>query len=281
MSVALVGDHKRSSAYRNARGTVVPYGDGTAFTVHRVWLDIEQGFSDRATFTLRIPWVHSTLTNDLGADLSTFALGDAEAGLIYGNGRGEAWQLELKAPSGVEWPHDFTNGTTGFLTGTGTTHLTMTLHERVQRERFAVHATAFGTWRIPGIVGYVVEKDGFGNGWMDAGDSAGGSLKLSAGLGDRVLVHVGGRAEMFQVFMTGTSGESVWTINKEVLPRTGGLWAHTGGGVEFALSEHWGLAYDAEWQAVGTDSRVFGGLGIEAFSPQPGVTHTVALEGRF
>jgi hypothetical protein len=86
---------------------------------------------------------------------------------------------------------------------------------------------------------------------------------------------------MFQVFQTGTSGDSVFRINKEVLPRTGGLWVFAGGGVDVDLSRHWAVGYDLSWQAMGTDSRVFGGLGLEAFSPQPGITHTVSVEGRW
>jgi len=281
MSVELGADDKHSTAYRNARGQVVDYADGTEFVYHRLWLDIEQGFSDRVTFSLMVPWVHTTLKNDLGAELATLAMGDAVAGFTYGNLRGEAVSLHLKTPSGVEWPSGFTNSTTGFLTGTGTTDLTLTLHEHVVRGRWAAHAQAFGTWRIPGIVGYVVEKDGFGNGWMDAGDSVGGELALKRALGQRVVVHADGRAEMFQVFQTGTSGDSVFRINKEVLPRTGGLWVFAGGGVDVDLSRHWAVGYDLSWQAMGTDSRVFGGLGLEAFSPQPGITHTVSVEGRW
>ena len=281
MSVELRLDSKRSTAFRRGGGAVVPYTDGTVFTTSTAWLDISQGFSDRTTFYLQIPWVSSHLRNDLGADIRTTALGDAHAGLIYGLPKGLALQVDLKTPSGVEWPHDYTNGTTGFLTGTGTTHLGLRVHERYALDRVAAHAWAEGVWRIPGIVGYVVEKEGFGNGWMDPGDSLGAGLSGSLALGERALLTLGGEGHAFQMWQMGTSGASVWTINKEPVPHTGGLWAFATGGLSVSLNEHWGASYEARWQALGTDSRVFGGLGLEAFSPQPGVTHALALEGRF
>jgi len=282
MSVELRLDSKRSTAFRNGRGRVVPYGDGTVFRSSRAWLNVSQGFSDRATLYLELPYLRSHLHNDLGADITTIALGDAHAGLVYDLApEGLYAQLDLKTPSGVEWPHDFTNGTTGFLTGTGTTHLTLTLHERMPLGPGVAHAWAEGTWRIPGIVGYVVEKDGFGNGWLDAGDSVGGGATGSLPLGSRALLTLGGQAEFHQASQIGTSGASVWSIDKKALARTGGLWAFATGELLFSVSEHWGLCYDLQWQALGTDSRVFGGLGLEEFSPQPGITHGLALEGRW
>ena len=281
-------DHKDARAYRNAQGDVTEFEDGTRFHYFRTWLKIDQGFSRRAKLYLHLPYVSARLESDRGADVHTMAFGDAHAGFWYQpNPEGNAiWavQLDYKAPSGVEWPSDFIGGPSNirsFLTGTGITNLGAHLHGRVLvGDRLALRAEAGRVIKFPGIVGYVIETEGFGNGWLDPGDETrlGAELELQAH--DKVSLDLGVLRSMRGAYKIGTSGASTTSVNWDLLAPEGSFtWFDLG--ASYTVNRHLELTGNLASQVQGTETMTFQPLGLEEFSPQPGRSWTGAVVVRW
>lgn len=145
LQLGLSADSKSSTGYRDTSGSFVPYQGDTAFRSSTFQLQVDQGFARRISLYARVPMVLSSLTNDHGANASVFALGDIHTGLIVqpwlARSTTLAFRLDLKSPSGLEWPEDYIGGpsdTSSFQTGTGVTNLAPHLHAR---QRFGKLAT--------------------------------------------------------------------------------------------------------------------------------------------
>ena len=287
LQIMLAADSKGSQAARDADGALVPWADGTHWRYSRLWLNIDQGFSRRVRIYAHIPVVHAWLRSPAGADTSTVALGDVHTGLWYQPWLEGAWagalQLDLKAPSGVEWPGDFIGGsanTSGFLTGTGITNLGAHLHLRRSLGSAAALRAQLGYVRkFPAIVGYVIEDGGFGNGWLNAGDEVQAGLEAQAQLGDSLALSGQARYSHRALYRVGVSGQSPTSLELNDIPGSAGDFVDVGLELGFSPSANWELGLGASTQVLGTDTRLFAHLGLEEFSPQPGLC--VELQGAY
>ncbi len=287
LRVGLGADMKVSSASRDDSGALTPHDDAT-WTYSRLWLKLDQGFSQRLSLYCHIPYVYAHLDNAHGADVTTRAFGDIHTGFAY-----QPWidtpnklaiVADLKAPSGVEWPSDFSGGeasTGSFLTGTGITNAGLSLRARRAIGPVAPHLDVGYTFTIPTVVGDVVQTDGWGNGWLDPGDELHASAGLDLQLGDRLLLGAGAVYSRRGVYRVGIAGEGVWKLDLHDIPDSDGWFLDAQGTASFAVSEHLGLRYDLGWQAAGTSTELFDHLGLEEFSPQPGLTHGLTAEVRW
>ena len=100
-------------------------------------------------------------------------------------------RIELKSPSGLEWP----GPEHSLLTGTGSTNLSLHVLEVAHLlPAIRIDIEAGYVAKLPAIVGYVTEVDGYGHGWIDPGDEVqavphascpdDGGLDLTADLGE-------------------------------------------------------------------------------------------------
>lgn len=281
-------DHKRTGYYRDDYGLRQPWDDAS-WRYSRAWLRIDQGFSKHVRLSLNVPFVQARLVNGLGADTSTRALGDVETSVtvqpwLEGPLR-PGFRVMLKSPSGLEWPADLVGGaasTSGFLTGTGTTDLTGEALLRWRAAgRLAVDARLAGTITFPGVVGYVVESDGFANGWLNPGDEVALKLGATGQLTEDVALSGWARGAYRSIFTYGVSGEGVARLDMYYLPGPEGLWVDVGGEAAWNVGDHAAVRAGVAWQAAGGDTRPLGALGLEAWSPQPGLTSSAALEVRW
>lgn len=271
-------DSKTTHGYRDAEGRKLRYDHDVSRTTTRFWLRFDLGFSRRIRMYVHAPWVEARLVNEHGTVLGTRALGDIHSGVVLQPVIGKRWalagQVDVKAPSGVEWPHNFVGGPTGtdgFLTGTGVTNLG--LHGLVRLlpwDGFALKADLAYVLKVPSIVGYVVEKDGFGNGWIDPGDelAAHGSIVHNlvpelALLGDAWVSRRG-------TYRIGVSGPGVFRTDLAKMPDTDGVFVDLGMGASYQPDAQVELRAWFKSQVLGADTRHFAALGLEEFSPQPG-----------
>ncbi len=285
LAIELAADSKTTGAVRDENGARSALDEGTAWHYSRLWLKVDQGFARRFMLYAHIPLVHAWLTNDEGANTSTFALGDIHTGFWlqpWLARRGVlALQVDLKAPSGVEWPSDFiggANNTSGFLTGTGITNLGAILHARQQLgSGLALRGCVGYVHKFPQVVGYVIEDEGFGNGWLSAGDETRVGLEVQLQAADAWAVDLGARYSHRAVYRMGNSGQSASSLVLETIANSTGDFVDTGLGVSFSPNQHFEAGLDLDYQLMGSDTRLFGHLGLEEFSPQPGLT--VTLQG--
>lgn len=286
LALGVGGDTLSTDRVRGKRGVVQDLTGDTRWSYSRLWLTLDQGFSSRLTLRARVPYVMARLHTVEGADITTRAPGDVVVGATFQPWAGEraaaAVDVELKAPSGVEWPSNLDGEVEGFLTGTGVTNLG--LHARARwraHERVAVTGAAGWVFKIPAVVGYVVQTDGYGNGWLDPGDEARGSLDVTAQLIDPLALTLGATASWRGQYRAGVSGDSVWGLDLANLPGGKGMYAWGHAGASWWFGEHWALGYDASLQLAGADNRTWGALGLEEFAPQPGLTHALRGEVRW
>jgi len=280
LQVGLHLDSKASRAFRDGDGDLVDYDQGTVWRYSRLTLHIDQGFSRQLTLYARIPHVHAALRNDRDTAVSTFALGDVHTGVIWQPSSGEkhagALRFDLKAPSGVEWPTDFIGGpgnTEGFLTGTGITNFGVHVLTRVSLHDRAALRLSYGyTHKFSGVVGYVVEADGFGNGWLSPGDEHRLGLDLQGQLTEDLAVSIDGRLSRRGTYRLGVSGPSARAADLTDIPDSAGAFVDTGVAASYVLSPTWELGAEGSLQLMGSDTRTFAHLGLEEFSPQPGLT---------
>ena len=286
VQVTLEARAKWSEGWRDEAGTFQAYGDDTQWFHSQYSLRIEQGFSSHWMPYLDIPYVVSSLR--LSDDtITTASLGDAHTGLVWQPVLDRPWrlglQVDMKAPTGLEWPGDFIGGafnTSSFLTGTGTTNLGVFARGRVGNSLVALDARVGYILKFPGIVGYVVEPDGFGNGWIDPGDALlveGGALLQ---LGDALLVRAEGSYSARGDYRVGTSGESVWSVAWQPLA-DGGRFLDARVEASYEFSPRCGVVIGASKDLLGSDTRSFAHLGLEEFSPQPGLSADLGLVARW
>ena len=289
LEVELASDMKWSTSYWDLPGERVRWDEGTKWTYSRVWLNVTQGFSKRLSLYARIPMVHARLVNPQGADTSTTALGDVHTGVILQpmlHQRGIfALQFDLKAPSGVEWPSDFIGNpanVSSFLTGTGTTNLGVLAHGRYTVQRLVSLTGSIGLiFKLPSVVGYVVESDGFGNGWLDPGDElrfdGAITIQLSEQFAVTTFETISGRG----TYRMGTSGSSVVRVDWIDLASSSGIFVNGGLGLSWEPSRHWEVGVTVADALYGTQTRTFSHLGLEEFSPQPGLTWSSKVAARW
>jgi hypothetical protein len=271
---------RASTAWRDETGQLIPYDDGTRFRHSSVSLEIDQGFSKRISLYARIPLVTNSLINSRGADISTSALGDIHTGLVVQPWLRRtsilAFSADVKAPSGLEWPADMIGGpssTSGFLTGTGVTNLGLFLHFRHRiLERTALTLQAGQVFKFPAIVGYVLEEDGWGLGWLDPGDESLLLGELSAQVLGDLSVSATCRYSYRGVYAMGTKGPGTDAPDLDPLAGSNGAFLDVGGSLSYEPTRHLEFAALASAQILGPDTRLFASLGLEEFSPQPGLT---------
>jgi hypothetical protein len=275
LEVATAVDSKTSQTYRGSDGGLREQPDGMSWTHSRLWLEVRQGFSDRVTLYGRVPWVRSSLRPAGGSEITTLAMGDAHTGLVVqpmvGGPGNFAVSVDLKAPSGVEWPSDSGGpaNTTSFLTGTGVTNLSVLGHTKWAIKGVVSMAADVGYVRkFPGIVGYVVADEGYGNGVINPGDEwvVNGDITAMAGS----MVSLSGQLHFCRMGATSIGINGSDSRQMSQLRHTGGDWVDAGLSVTVEPSGHWGIELSASQDLKGGDTRTFAHLGLEELSPQPG-----------
>lgn len=283
MEAEIAWDRKSTRDFRDEDGDRVRYGRGSTWTYERISLNLRQGFSRRTTLYLKIPWVFARLHNELGTETATRALGDVHGGVLWepwrdglGIGNHLGLRLDLKAPSGVEWPGNFAGGpggTSSFLTGTGTTNLGFHVEYSTHiGGPFGLQAHAGYTFRLPSVVGYVIEVDGFGNGWLDPGDEAVVDVTGIVQLSDELAFLASAWYSHRGLYKIGTSGESPFRTVLYPMENTVGNFADLEFGLSYEPDPQIELGFDVRTNVFGSDTRTFAHLGLEEFSPQPGTT---------
>ena len=279
MELELALDSKRSAAQRGLDGQPEPFAEGAHWSYSRLWLGFSNAFSSRTTLYMRIPFVRASMHPAGGSAVTTTAMGDVHTGIVYQHSSGKplmmAWQLDLKSPSGVEWPGSLSSspmGADSFLTGTGVTNLGLHGHAKARiGENYALRLSAGYIFKFAAIVGYVVEDGGFGNGMLDAGDEAviqwWNGLQLKPGLCLEVQA-AGSRRGAYRI---GAPGEGIFAAKgSEILGP--GIFADAGAAISWEHAENRALRAGVRHQVAGADTRTFATLGLEEFSPQPGTT---------
>ena len=283
MELQVAYDAKSTNSYRNGSGRRVVYGRDTKWTYSRLWLNFRQGFSRRTTLYFQVPFVSARLTNDLGTDTRTRALGDVHLGLLMepateqlGKVAHLALQLDVKTPSGVEWPSDFIGGpgnTGSFLTGTGITNVGSHLHWKLNVAHIvSFHGSVGYVFKLPAVVGYVVDTESFGNGWLDPGDEVLNHLGATIQLTNDLSFTAEGWHSLRGHYRVGTSGQSVFRTELQRIPDSQGNYLDGGVTVSFEPDEIVEVELNLRTNLRGTDTRTFAQLGLEEFSPQPGLT---------
>jgi hypothetical protein len=292
----LTATTRASTEVRGAFGIPVPYDDAL-FRTSTFTIGVETGLSDRTTLYLRAPWVDQHLTNGLGANTRTTALGDAHSGVRFqpwlGRAHALAFELDIKSPSGLEWPANTTGGdahTEGFLTGTGTTNASLATLGRLRAgDAFAFDGRVAYTHKFAGVVGYVVEIGGFGDGWLKPGDEFRGDLAVTEQLDEHVSVRLSSTARYVGTYRVGVSGPGVtklelYALSSEeqytyddgtvgtIATDPSGWFIDAAAHVQVTPSKHVVLGADASASMLGADGRFFTHLGLEEFSPAPGLT---------
>ncbi|MEC7949265.1 MAG: hypothetical protein VX265_16970 [Myxococcota bacterium] len=289
LQLAVTGDHKVATRTRDRGGVSRDMEPGVSFRYARTWLRVDQGFSRRVRLYAHAPLVRAALVRDGETAVATTALGDVRGGFVV-----QPWldarvlgavQVELKAPTGVEWPGGVTGGagnTSSFLTGTGTTDLNVTAHGQLGLGSIGrLRGQAGYDARLPGIVGYVVEVDGMANGWLNPGDVWRVRLEGTAQVGSDVAVTAGGTARFVGWYRSGTSGPSVWRAELYDIPASYGNFFDVDGRVSFEPVPHFEVAAVAGYQLRGGYTGVFSHLGLDDYSPLPGVTVGLDLVTRW
>ena len=272
---------KRSTAYRDAYGWRTPYADGTVFSYTQLSAAVSHGFSTSATLYLVVPFVFTDLRSAQGEHARIAALGDVRAGIIFRLLSSQTTEtgirIELKSPSGLEWP----GPEHSLLTGTGATNLALHVLEAARPlPGMRVDLEAGYVAKFPAIVGYVTEVDGYGHGWIDPGDELQAHLTLGFQLTPSLSAQVGSEFSQHMATTTGSStpgpnGLSLWWV-----PGTGGTFIDAMAG--FVLSvDDWEAEVEVGRDIAGPDSRIFSVLGLEELSPQPGWFASLAVTRRW
>ena len=285
LQIGLSAEHKSSQHYRDANGVLTERAGDTVWLYRQSWLRIEQGFSPRLTRYAHIPFVQSTLRNGSGLDLTTQALGDVQSGIrfqpLLQTRHKLAFSLNLKSPSGVEWPSDYIGGasnTSSFLTGTGTTNLGLDVHTRARvSDDFLIDLRTGYVHKFPAIVGYVLETDRFGNGWLNPGDELYVQTSMLVQVGDQITVQGDLQHSTREAHRLGVSGPSTSQVELETLSGTQATYTHAGGSLTYSPKQQVEFRAGAMNQVRGTDTRIFAHLGLEEFSPQPGVRYQLEV----
>jgi len=280
VELSIAGSEKVSTSYRDEDGALQARSNKTVWTYRQTWLRIEQGFSPRVTLYAHIPMVRSTLENTSDVSTQTRAMGDVHAGMrvqpFLGTRHKLALDLDLKTPSGLEWPSDFiggANNTSSFLTGTGVTNLGLQLRGRAGlTDSLALEAQLGYVQKFPAVVGYVLETGGFGNGWLSPGNETRAQASLLCQMGPRVSGHGDLVFSSRGAHQIGVSGQSTLAVELDTLDGTESQYVDIGGGFQVAVNRSLELRASAMGQISGTDTRTFAHLGLEELSPQPGVT---------
>lgn len=278
--VEVAFDHKTATGWWNADGERVPWRHDTVFTYSQVWLNLDHGFSRHIRAWVRIPFVNARLRNGFGTDTSTFGMGDVLSGVTVQPWLGRPWhiayQLELKAPSGSEWPNDFIGGPAnvgGFLLGTGITNLGFRARHRYTANRWVSAELDIGyVAKLPAVTGYVLEADGFSNGWFDPGDAIEAHAALTTQLLETLALSVHWWLSHRGVYRIGTSGPSTTRVDFTRLEGSSGTFIDASAALDWTWSPHLSFGADARFAVHGENTGLFGHLGLEEFSPQPGFT---------
>jgi hypothetical protein len=289
LQIGLGFDHKTSTQVRDKDDALQPMDEGVAFSYSQMWLRVDQGFSRRIRIYAHAPVVRAALSRDGETAVETMALGDVRTGIWV-----QPWldrraivagRVELKTPSGVEWPGALQGGPgsrTSFLTGTGTTHIGLTSHGKLQLgNKAALKAVVGYVFTLPSVVGYVVEVDGYANGWINPGDELNGRLEGTVQAGDALAFSAGATRRMVGNYQVGTSGPSVWKADLAKIPNSSGQFWDLDAHVSLEPSEHMELIGSLGWQAAGNYTGVFSQLGLVQFSPMPGVTAGLDVVSRW
>lgn len=273
---------KISTGYRDIDGQIQSYSTGV-WNHNQAHLRISHGLSPRISVYMDVPFVYARwLPQGMGdSNISTLALGDVRSGFFYqpdkrlcNSTTQYAYGMELKAASGVEWPTSNYDGPfdiSGFLTGSGVTNIKA--HTQLQRKLSEKTATTLSlgyAYKVRAVVGYIVETGGFGNGIIKPGNE----LEITATqlwqLTDKVTISPMVHASYRSKYQIGVSGPTVWWTEKhELLPHQYFVDVGTAFGYDF--STRFAMNYLLEYQAMGTTTQTFAVLGIEEFSPQPGL----------
>ncbi len=287
LEMGIRADTKASGHYRDAAGARKSRAADWRYS--RLWLDVQQGFSKRITLYGSMPWVMAELVPVGGTVTRTVAMGDAHVGMVV-----EPWvwdqagigaQVDMKAPSGVEWPGDVSGGpaqVSSFLTGTGITNIGTFLHGRLTAaQRLRMQLSAGYVAKLPGVVGYVVQTDGFANGWMNPGDE----IRLSMDLTGQIIrqVALGAQAQYSRrgQYRIGVSGPGTTSLKLAALPQGPGTFVDGRLHVSYQPSDHWEIQAHGSLDLMGSDTRTFAHLGLEEFSPQPGLEMGLGVRSRW
>ena len=277
LEVGVSADTKHSSQYRGGDGKLRAYDEEIGWRYSRLWFELRQGFSDRITLYGRVPIVDARLDLAMGSQVSTTNVGDARLGVVvqpWLDGPGDlGFSIELKTPTGVEWPEGGggPDDTSGFLTGTGTTDMAVNIHGRwTLLERLQLGADAGYVHKFAAIVGYVEEVGGFGNGVIDPGDEVRLSSSVMGKIIDGVSITVDGRYRRMGEAQIGVSGDGE-RILRPIKP-SGGGWFDARMTLSVEPSPHWLIEGWTSRDLAGGDTRAFAHLGLEDLSPQPGWT---------
>ena len=287
LEVGVSVDHKRSDSYRGSDGVKRDQPSGFSWSHSRLWLDVRQGFSPRVTLYARVPWVRSELQPVIGTPTVTTALGDAHTGLMvqpWDTGvHSIAFSADLKAPSGVEWPSG-TGGsgdTSSFLTGTGITNFGLFGHGKfVVGQVLSLRADAGYVRKFPGVVGYVVQVDGFGNGIINPGDEVQVNTALTGQMGPHLWLRLTTDFRHAGETWMGVAGPGGGRIMGPIR-HTAGSWLDGGAVLGFEPNLNWTVLIRASLDLMGSDTRPFAHLGLEEFSPQSGVTMGTGVVARW
>ncbi len=287
LEFGLMVDTKRSVTYRGSDGVERAHPNGFAWSHSRLWLDVKQGFSPRVSLYAKLPIVRSSLQPVIGRPTTTMAMGDAHTGLIYqpwlASPHSVAFSVDLKSPSGVEWTEGTgaSGDTQSFLTGTGLTSLAAFTHVKGVLGPSVSTTAALGYIRkFPGVVGYVAEVGGFGNGVLNAGDEVNLHVQMTGQLGSRIWLR--GKADYRYLTETwiGVNGALGSRIMRPVRHSAGG-WLVGEAAVGIEPTNRWTIEMRVNRDLMGGDSRPFAHLGLEELSPQPGMGIAIGAVSRW
>lgn len=276
-------DSKYAVSQRGLLGEKVPLEEDQYWSYSQMWLNYSNAFSDRTMMYMRIPFVRAQWKTSSDDAITTVALGDVHSGIYiqpdFGN-QSLAIQVDLKSPSGVEWPSSRRGGPSdlnGFLTGTGLSNLGFIAHGKLNAGQiYALHLSAGYTLKFPGIVGYVVEENGFGNGILNAGNELRVDGKHLVQVHDQVCLEFLHSFSQRDAYYMGVSGEGLtWNVDEEILAP--GWFVDAGSAISWEPNPKREIRLEASNQFYGSQTMQFAVLGIEEFSPQPGLK--IALEG--
>jgi len=277
LSVGVATDTKKSTQYRDVRGQLRPQKAGVAWRYTRIWFEVEQGFSQRVTLYGRAPLVSAKLDLATGGDISTFDVGDAHLGFVtqpwLDGPHSAAFSMDLKTPTGVEWPSGVggPGNTESFLTGTGTTNIGLFAHGKLVFFAHLEMGMDLGyVHKFPAIVGYVEQVGGFGNGVLNPGNELQLNGRLAGQVLRRVALSVEARLRQMGQAEIGVSGSGADTMSP--LGHTGGTWVDAQVGLSVDPSDNWSLEAWVVRDVEGADTRTFAHLGLEEFAPQSGWT---------
>jgi hypothetical protein len=287
LEVGLSVDHKRSDTYRGSDGGEREQPAGFLWSHSRMWLDVRQGFSPRVTLYARVPWIRSELQPVIGTSTATIAMGDAHTGLVVqpmaAGPHSLAFSADLKAPSGVEWPSGTgaPGNTKSFLTGTGITNFGLFAHGKlVLAPVLSLRGDAGYVRKFPGVVGYVVQSDGFGNGILNPGDELKLNAQMTGQLGSHVWLRMTADYRHMGETWMGVTGPGGGRIMSPIR-HTAGDWLNGGLLIGFEPTVNWTLTVRAENDLMGSDTRPFAHLGLEELSPQSGLTVGAGVVARW